>query len=89
MTDHRLGFRIVTLLQSAWLRPFLFICFIVILWDVAIRVLKIPPYQIPAPEHVLRTLWSEWPLLLAQAVPTTIATVLGSCSRPFSGSSSP
>ena len=62
-------------LNAAWVRPFLFLIFIVVLWDLTIRVFGIPPYQIPKPEDVLTTLWKEGPELLAQAVPTTIATV--------------
>ena len=46
-------------------------------WDLAIRLLKIPPYQVPAPKDVIITLWQDWPQLLAEAVPTTIATVEG------------
>jgi NitT/TauT family transport system permease protein len=48
-----------------------------VIWDLAIRAFRIPPYQIPAPEAVLRTLWSEGPDLLAQAIPTTVATIGG------------
>jgi NitT/TauT family transport system permease protein len=36
-------------LKAAWLRPFLFLIFIVAAWDLAIRLFWIPPYQIPAP----------------------------------------
>jgi len=64
-------------LNSAWVRPVLFIVFMVVIWDVTIRVFRIPPYQIPAPEDVIKTLWLEWPKLLAEAIPTTEATVWG------------
>jgi NitT/TauT family transport system permease protein len=37
------------LLNAAWLRPFLFLIFIVVVWNLAIRLFRIPPYQIPAP----------------------------------------
>src|SRR6476619_2072997 len=63
--------------NSAWVRPVLFLVLLVVLWDLAIRVFRIPPYQIPKPEDVLVTLWSDGPQLLQQAVPTTIATVEG------------
>ncbi|MBX3552821.1 MAG: ABC transporter permease [Pseudolabrys sp.] len=69
--------RLGTLLNAAWLRPVLFLVFLVVLWDVTIRVFRIPPYQIPKPEDVLVTLWNDWPQLLRQAIPTTIATVEG------------
>ena len=51
-------------LNSAWVRPVLFLVVMVAVWDVTIRVFKIPPYQIPAPEDVIKTLWAEWPLSL-------------------------
>jgi ABC-type nitrate/sulfonate/bicarbonate transport system permease component len=63
--------------QSAWVRPVLFLVLLVVLWDVAIRIFRIPPYQIPKPADVLLTLWTDGPQLLTQAVPTTIATVQG------------
>src|SRR6476469_10661251 len=63
--------------QSAWVRPVLFLVLLIVLWDVAIRIVRIPPYQIPKPADVLLTLWTEGPQLLQQAVPTTIATVQG------------
>lgn len=68
---------VVRMTQSAWVRPVLFLVLLVVLWDLAIRVFRIPPYQVPKPEDVIQTLWSDWPQLLAQAVPTTIATVEG------------
>jgi NitT/TauT family transport system permease protein len=58
-------------------RPLLFLAFLGVLWDVVIRLFRIPPYQVPAPLDVLITLWTDWPQLLSQAVPTTIATVEG------------
>ena len=63
--------------NSAWARPLLFLLFLGVLWDVVIRLFRIPPYQVPAPVDVLITLWTDGPELLAQAVPTTIATVEG------------
>jgi len=65
------------LLQAAWLRPLIFLLLLIALWDGAIRVFHIPPYQVPAPYDVVVTLWQEWPKLLAEAWPTTIATVEG------------
>ncbi len=65
------------LVQAAWLKPFIFLGLLVVVWDLAIRVLHIPPYQIPAPKDVIVTLWQEWPELLAQAWPTTVATLWG------------
>jgi NitT/TauT family transport system permease protein len=63
--------------QSAWVRPVLFLALLIGVWDITIRIFRIPPYQIPKPADVLLTLWTEGPQLLEQAVPTTIATVQG------------
>ncbi|SHJ79034.1 NitT/TauT family transport system permease protein [Bradyrhizobium lablabi] len=64
-------------LNAAWVRPFLFLIFIVVAWDLAIRLFKIPAYQIPAPADVVAVLWQDWPELLRQAWPTTYATICG------------
>jgi len=71
------GNRIAAILNAAWLRPFLFLIAMIVLWDVVIRVFNIPPYQIPKPEDVLHTLWTDWQQLLQQSIPTTVATIEG------------
>jgi len=65
------------LLQAAWLKPFIFLAGLVVIWDLTIRVFHIPPYQVPAPQDVILTLWQEWPMLMKEAWPTTIATIWG------------
>ena len=65
------------MLNAGWLRPLFFLVFLVVLWDGAIRVFHIPPYQIPAPADVVLVLWHDWPELMGQAWPTTYATVCG------------
>jgi NitT/TauT family transport system permease protein len=65
------------LLNAGWLRPVFFLVFLVVLWDLTIRVFNIPPYQIPKPVDVVTTLWQEWPMLLREAWPTTLATIQG------------
>src|ERR1700749_5121020 len=64
-------------LNGAWVRPFLFLIVIVVAWDLAIRLFKIPAYQIPSPGDVVAVLWSDWPELLRQSWPTTYATICG------------
>jgi NitT/TauT family transport system permease protein len=64
-------------LNAAWLRPLIFLLLLFCLWDGAIRIFQIPPYQIPTPKSVIEALWSEWPNLLAEAWPTTVATIEG------------
>ena len=39
-------------LHSDYVRPVLLLLLIIVLWDVSIRVFRIPPYQIPAPADV-------------------------------------
>ncbi len=65
------------LLQAAWLKPILFLVMLVVVWDLSIRVFKIPPYQVPKPQDVIITLYQEWPMLLKETWPTLNATVWG------------
>jgi NitT/TauT family transport system permease protein len=64
-------------LNAAWIRPVLLLLLIVVAWDVAIRLFRIPAYQIPAPADVVAVLRDDWPELLRQSWPTTYATVGG------------
>src|SRR6266446_8906788 len=64
-------------LNAASVRPFLFLLFIVVAWDLAIRLFHIPAYQIPAPGDVVAVLRTDWPELLRQSWPTTYATICG------------
>jgi NitT/TauT family transport system permease protein len=63
--------------RSPYIKPFLLVLFLIVLWDLTIRILKIPPYQIPAPWDVIVTLYQEGPELLVQTWPTTVATLWG------------
>ena len=36
--------------ESSWVRPFAFLILIIVLWDLTVRLFKIPPYLIPGPE---------------------------------------
>ena len=64
-------------LYSKTLRPALMIVIVLVLWDVVIRVFKIPPYLIPAPDKVVGQLIAEWPRLLKESMVTTYATLGG------------
>jgi NitT/TauT family transport system permease protein len=64
-------------LNAAWIRPAVFLVLMVVVWDLTIRLFRIPAYQIPAPADVLAVLRSDWPELLRQSWPTTYATVCG------------
>jgi NitT/TauT family transport system permease protein len=65
------------LLYSDFTRPVLMILIILVLWDVTIRIFKIPPYLIPAPDKVVGQLIAEWPRLLKESAVTTYATLGG------------
>src|SRR5512132_1178378 len=64
-------------LLSAWVRPVLLVLILLVVWDLAIRLFRIPPYLIPAPWSVVQQLVAEWPRLLRESVPTTYATLGG------------
>ena len=53
-------------LNAAWLRPFLFLILIVVAWDMAIRLFKIPAYQIPAPGDVVAVLEGAYEKIRAE-----------------------
>ena len=55
--------------ESSWVRPFAFLILIIVLWDLTVRLFKIPPYLIPAPKDVTIAFWTEGDKLLAEAVP--------------------
>ncbi len=64
-------------INAPWLRPLALLALTIVLWDVTVRIFKIPPYLIPKPYDVILTFWTDGRELLRQAVPTTIATVSG------------
>lgn len=68
---------VARIIGSTWLRPVILLLILLVLWDVAVRLFRIPPYLIPAPWDVVLAFRNEGGELLAQAVPTTIATLGG------------
>ena len=64
-------------LFSAWMRPILLVAILLVVWDLVIRLFRIPPYLIPAPEAVVRQLVAEWPKLWRETLVTTYATLGG------------
>ncbi|MBU6503754.1 MAG: ABC transporter permease [Burkholderiales bacterium] len=64
-------------LLSPALRPFVLILILLALWDLAIRLFKIPPYLIPQPEKVVHQLIAQWGYLLRESYTTTFATAGG------------
>jgi NitT/TauT family transport system permease protein len=64
-------------LYSAWARPVLLIALLIVLWQLAIWIFRIPPYLIPAPFEVVKQLVLEWPKLWRETLVTTYATLGG------------
>jgi NitT/TauT family transport system permease protein len=64
-------------LNAPWLRPFGMLALLILLWDLAIRLFQIPAYLIPPPWDVVTAFGLEGPMLLREAVPTTVATLGG------------
>ena len=62
---------------SAWIRPLGLLVLTVVLWDLAVRIFRLPPYLVPTPWDVAHAFWTDGDKLLVQAVPTTTATVAG------------
>lgn len=62
---------------SPGLRPFWLLVVLLVLWDVGIRVLNIPPYLVPTPASVGKQLVAEWPMLARESMPTIYATLGG------------
>src|SRR5205809_6339558 len=59
------------------MRPILLIVILLVVWDLTIRIFRIPPYLIPAPEGVVKQLFVEWPRLWRESLVTTYATLGG------------
>ena len=64
-------------LNAPWLRPFGMLALLILAWDLAIRIFDVQPYLVPKPLDVVLAFRSDGPLLLREAVPTTIATLGG------------
>src|SRR5947209_9427792 len=62
---------------SAWARPLRLIALLLVLWQRAILIFRIPPYLIPAPLDVVKQLYLEWPRLWRETLVTTYATLGG------------
>lgn len=65
------------MITSPALRPLWLVVMLIVLWDVFIRLFKIPPYLIPNPLSVAKQLVAEWPMLWREALPTLYATLGG------------
>jgi NitT/TauT family transport system permease protein len=64
-------------LESQLVRPLILIIVVFLLWDIVIRIFRIPPYLIPAPWDVAKMLVAEWPRLWRESLFTGYATLGG------------
>jgi NitT/TauT family transport system permease protein len=55
--------------------PFFVLALGLVVWEVVVRINKIPPYVLPAPHLILRTLIDDWELL-SQSLLVTLATTV-------------
>jgi NitT/TauT family transport system permease protein len=65
------------LFAAQWMRPIIMVVLLLILWDLAIRLFKIPQYLVPTPLAVVEQIIKEWPTLLRECMVTTWATMGG------------
>jgi NitT/TauT family transport system permease protein len=72
-------------LTSQAMRPLWLLLMLIVSWDVAIRLFRIPPYLIPAPLAVARQLVNEWPMLWRETLPTLYATLGGFAASAIVG----
>src|SRR3984893_1934637 len=63
--------------ESQLARPLILIVVIFVLWDLVIRLFKIPPYLIPPPWDFAKMLVAEWPRLWRESLFTGYATLGG------------
>jgi NitT/TauT family transport system permease protein len=59
------------------LRPIIIVFSILIFWQGLVMILRLPPYILPTPIAVFKTMIAQWPLLLNQTWPTLVETLLG------------
>jgi NitT/TauT family transport system permease protein len=59
------------------LLPIVVIAALVIVWDIAIRVLRVPPFVVPTPLSVWQALVKQHAMLLDNAVPTIVESLGG------------
>lgn len=65
--------------------PITVLVLIIAVWEAAVRIAAIPPYVLPAPAVVLRTLFTDWPVLWQSLLATMATTVEGFFLAAFGG----
>jgi NitT/TauT family transport system permease protein len=57
--------------------PVIVLALILLIWETVVRLGNIPPYVLPAPDLILRTLIADWSLLWQSLLVTLLTTVEG------------
>jgi len=65
--------------------PIVVLAFGILIWEAIVRINKIPPYILPSPSLILRTLIDDWELLSQSLVVTLATTVEGFLLAAFGG----
>ena len=60
-----------------WLRPWIVLFGLSLLWEAAVRVTQVPPYILPGPLRVASAWMARWELILEHAGRTVLEMVLG------------
>ena len=55
------------------------------LWELVVRLNNIPPYVLPVPVAVFRTLITDWPVLSQSLVTTLVTTLEGFIAAAIGG----
>lgn len=63
--------------QSPAMRPIILLVIVLVLWEVATRMFKVPSYLVPSPGQVVEQLVKHWPKLLSESGVTTVAALGG------------
>jgi NitT/TauT family transport system permease protein len=60
-----------------WLLPAAVLAAAIGAWEFHVRVAGVPPYILPSPSLIVRTMAADWPLLWASLLTTLTTTILG------------
>lgn len=64
------------MVKKTWFPPLVVGILAVLFWDLAVRVTNTPPYLLPGPGLVLKTLMEEWPSLFPSMLVTVQITLV-------------
>ena len=59
------------------LRGIIILCGLILAWEVIVRIFQLPPYILPSPILVFKTGYTNKSLILSEAIPTMVETLLG------------